>query len=230
MYCINCGVKLADTEKKCPLCGTEVYHPTLKQGDASPLYPKNRNPKLQANPQVFNGMIIILFLIPLCICLLADLKRNGELNWFGFAAGGILLSYIVCALPGWFKKPNPVIFVPCDFAATILYICYINYAIGGGWFWSFALPIMGALALIVCAIITLVHYLHRGHLYIFGGGLIALGAWMLLIELLIDVTFNIAFIGWGFYPLIVLALLGGALIYLAINRTARETMERKLFF
>ena len=89
---------------------------------------------------------------------------------------------------------------------------------------------MGALSLIVCAIITLVHYLHRGHLYIFGGGLIALGAWMLLIELLIDVTFNIAFIGWGFYPLIVLALLGGALIDLAINRTAREMMERKLFF
>ena len=53
MYCINCGVKLSDTEKKCPLCGTEVYHPTLKQGDASPLYPKNRNPKLQAKNKDF---------------------------------------------------------------------------------------------------------------------------------------------------------------------------------
>ena len=51
-----------------------------------------------------------------------------------------------------------------------------------------------------------------------------------MIELLIDITFDVAFIGWAFYPLIALALLGGALIYLAINRTARETMERKLFF
>ena len=29
MYCINCGVKLADTEHICPLCGTEVFHPEL---------------------------------------------------------------------------------------------------------------------------------------------------------------------------------------------------------
>ncbi len=230
MYCIKCGVKLADTEKKCPLCATEVYHPALKQEEARPLYPKNRNPKLQANPQAFNGMIIILFLIPLLICLLSDLKRNGALDWFGFAAGGLLLSYVVVALPRWFQKPNPVIFVPCDFAATILYLFYINYAIGSAWFWSFALPIMSVLCLIVCTPITLVHYLHRGKLYIFGGGLIALGAWMLMVELLIDITFDVAFIGWAFYPLIVLVLLGGALIYLAINRTARETMERKLFF
>ena len=31
MYCIKCGVELADTEKQCPLCGTLVYHPELEQ-------------------------------------------------------------------------------------------------------------------------------------------------------------------------------------------------------
>ena len=37
MYCVKCGVQLADTEKSCPLCGTRVYHPDLVQAEATPL-------------------------------------------------------------------------------------------------------------------------------------------------------------------------------------------------
>ena len=29
MYCVKCGVELADSEKKCPLCGTPVFHPDI---------------------------------------------------------------------------------------------------------------------------------------------------------------------------------------------------------
>ena len=34
MYCIKCGVELADSEKVCPLCGTRVFHPDLPCGQA----------------------------------------------------------------------------------------------------------------------------------------------------------------------------------------------------
>ena len=230
MYCIHCGVKLADTEKKCPLCETAVYHPDIKQNDVRPTYPKGKYPKAKANSKVFNGIFIILFLIPLFICFMADLQRDGVINWFGYAAGGLLLGYVAFALPKWFKKPNPVIFVPCDFAAALLFLLYVNFETGGNWFLTYAFPITGAVALIVCAMVTLLYYLKRVRLYIWGGGLIAFGALMPLIEFLLKVTFNVRFIGWSIYPLIVLALLGGALIYLAIDASAREMMERKLFF
>ena len=230
MYCINCGVGLADTEKKCPLCGTEVFHPTLKREEAEPLYPEGRLPKPQANSKAVNGLFIILFFIPVLICFLADLQRDGALNWFGFAAGGLMLGYIVLALPLWFRRPNPVIFVPCDFAAVLLYLLYIDLVCNGGWFLGFAFPAVGTLALIVCAAVALVKYLHRGRLYVFGGAFIALGGLMLLVEFLVGCTFGVPFIGWSVYPLAALSLLGGALIYLAANRSAREVMERKLFF
>ena len=45
MYCINCGVKLADTEKKCPLCNTLVFHPYIEQPAVRPLFPEGRMPK-----------------------------------------------------------------------------------------------------------------------------------------------------------------------------------------
>ena len=230
MYCIHCGVKLADTEKKCPLCGTVVYHPELQQKDVRPLFPREKMPKSKSGSKALNGAVIILFLIPLIVSLLSDLHIDGKADWFGFVAGALVAAYVAFALPMWFSKPNPVIFVPCSFAAAALYLLYINFATGGNWFFSFALPVIGGVCLIVCAVITLLYYLRRGRLYIIGGAFIALGAFMLLIEFLLSVTFSLRFIGWSIYPMAVLVLFGGLLIYLAINRSAREMMERKLFF
>ena len=39
MYCVKCGVELADGESKCPLCGTTAYHPDVPVTDAKPPYP-----------------------------------------------------------------------------------------------------------------------------------------------------------------------------------------------
>ena len=58
----------------------------------------------------------------------------------------------------------------------------------------------------------------------------ALGAFMLLMEFLMTVTFDLQFIGWSIYPLVVLMLFGGLLIYLGISASAREMIERKMFF
>ena len=33
MYCIKCGVELADSEKVCPLCATRVFHPEMPMRD-----------------------------------------------------------------------------------------------------------------------------------------------------------------------------------------------------
>lgn len=229
MYCVMCGVKLEDTEEKCPLCATPVMCPQPRE-PAPPLYPKDRYTQIKAKPAVINGFVLILFLIPLVLSFLVDWQTGDRLNWFGYAAGGMVVGYIIIALPLWFQKPNPVIFVPCDFAAVALYLLYIDLQVGGGWFLSFALPVTGALGLIVTAVVTLMRYVPRGALYIFGGAIIALGAFMPLLEFLLSITFQIRLAFWSVYPFVALLLLGAGLIYLAINKTARERVERKLFF
>ena len=45
MYCARCGVKLADTEQRCPLCGTKAYHPDIERPEVAPLYPEDFVPK-----------------------------------------------------------------------------------------------------------------------------------------------------------------------------------------
>ena len=229
MYCVNCGVKLADTEEKCPLCKTAPGEPLIKREPARALYPKNRYPEASVKPRAINGALLILFLIPLLVTLFVDLQSDWRIDWFWYVAGALVLAYIVLALPIWFRNPNPAIFVPCDFAASALYLLLIDLLTGGKWYLSFALPTTVSIGMIVTAVVVLLRYLRKGRLYILGGAMIALGASILLMEYLLTVTFGTAFAGWSVYPLIVFAMLGGLLIFLAINSSAREKMERKFF-
>ena len=81
MYCVNCGVKLSDTEKKCPLCNTVVYHPEIKQENINPLYPRDKTPKQKPKSKAFNGAIIILFFIPLIISFVSDWQTDKNLKF-----------------------------------------------------------------------------------------------------------------------------------------------------
>ena len=229
MYCINCGVKLADTEKACPLCGVVVFHPDLHQGEGDHLYPPHRNPAPQVNSRAVQIVLTTAFLISMLIPLLCDLQISRAITWSGYVIGALLTCYVIM-LPMWFLRPNPVIFVPCDFACLAGFLLYINLATGGNWFLTFALPVVGTVGLIVTAVVALVRYLRHGKLYIFGGAAVLLGTFMLLMEYLLGLTFDgITFVGWSLFPLVILVLLGLMLIFLAICRPARETMERKFF-
>ena len=228
MYCINCGVKLDDSLDKCPLCNTVVPIPNPNAEEK--LYPVNKRPKLKAKSKALSGSLLIILFIPLLLTFFSDIHDNKRLDWFGLVAGAIFVAYILLALPIWFRNPNPVIFIPCDFAAALPYLFYINWKFGGQWFWSFALPSIGTLALIISALITLLHYLRRGRLFIVGGFFIAVGLFILFLEFLMVQTFQLHFKGWSLYPLATLVLLGGMLLYLAINKSAREMVERKMFF
>lgn len=228
MYCVKCGVKLADTEEKCPLCDTALGAPVNRREPEQALYPKNRYPKASVRHSAVNGAILFLFVIPLLVTFFVDLQ-TGHLDWFWYVAGALVVAYVVLALPMWFRRPNPVIFVPCGFGAAALYLWLIQMLTQGNWFFSFALPVTAAFGLIVTTVVVLLRYVRKGRLYILGGAMIAMGAVMVLMEVLLTVTFSVPFAGWSVYPLIVLALLGGLLIFLAINSAAREKMERKFF-
>lgn len=231
MYCIRCGVKLAEEKKPCPLCGTVPFHPELEPQEGKPLYPQGSYPSQQVSRTVAMTVIsTVLFLLPMVITVLCDVQVSPEITWSGFVIGALITVYVWGVLPFWFRKPNPVIFVPCGFVALAGFVLFINYATGGSWFLTFALPVIGAAALVVSAVVVLMRYLPMAALYIFGGALTALGLFMPVMEMLLNLTFRLEHgLVWAFYPMAALVLLGGTLIFLAICRPARETMERKFF-
>lgn len=230
MYCITCGVKLSDTEKQCPLCGTIPFHPDIVMPDALPLFPQERNPHTKVSPWGILWVVSGLMVVAILTVLLCDLQLSGSVTWSGYVIGGLGACYVTFLLPLWFKKPNPAIFVPCAFLSIGLYLLYINLATGGHWFLSFAFPVVGFFGVLLTTVTTLLRYIRKGRLYIYGGGFIALGAFMPLMEFLLNHTFlNGKQLLWAYFPMGALVLFGGFLVFLALCRPAREVMTRKFF-
>ena len=231
MYCIKCGVELADSEKSCPLCHTPVFHPLLTRPEGEALYPATENPPRKIRPW---GLLILvtalLFLLPSIVTILIDLQLRGAITWSGYVVGALQMLYVMAVLPAWFHRPNPVIFVPCSFVSIGLYLLYISVVTDGRWFLSFAFPVLGGLGLITTTVVTLCRYIHRGQLYIFGGSAITLGLFMPVMELLLNYTFHrFRFIGWSFYPLSALVILGVILLLIALCKPVRESFGKRFF-
>ena len=231
MYCIKCGVELADSEKSCPLCQTPVFHPQFPQQTGDPLYPADQNSPRKIRPW---GLLIVvtalLFLLPSIVTVLIDLQIQGSITWSGYVVGALQMLYVMLILPAWFHRPNPVIFVPCSFVSIGLYLLYISVVTDGRWFLSFAFPVLGGLGLIITTVVTLCRYIHRGRLYVFGGSAITMGLFMPVMELLLNYTFHRPrFIGWSFYPLSALVILGIILLLIALCKPVRESFGKRFF-
>ena len=181
MYCIKCGVELADSEKKCPLCGTVVFNPELSRPDGEPQYP--RMPAAQPEKVNHSGIMFVvtmLFMLPIVTTLLCDWQINGKIIWSGYAVG--------------------------------------------------ALPVTAAAGLILTAAVTLLKYVRKGYLFIFGGTIILSGAYTVLVEFLLNLNFHVhdEFI-WSFYPFSVSFILGVMLIVIGTCRPLRESLHKKFF-
>ncbi len=227
MYCIKCGVELREGSRECPLCQTPVYFPGATE--APPTYPNNLPPVEKVSKKGLLFIITFAFAIAAVISFIADLNILPGIGWADYVVGALLLAYVLVILPCWFRNPNPVIFVPCDFALAAIYIWLIDFHLEGGWFFSFALPICAATALIVSSVIILVHYLRHGRLYIFSGAAIAAAAFSVLIEYLINVNFGgQKTLFWSLYPCAVLLLIGIMLLVIAIVKPFKESLK-KLF-
>lgn len=230
MFCIKCGVELSDSEESCPLCGTRVYHPDIERKVQEPAFPvfTPSDEKLSTRGLLF--IVTTIFAAVIAQLLICEFSVTAAHGWAGYAIGGVVLVYILIVLPMWFRKPNLVIFVPCDFAAILLYLLYIDILTEGHWFLSFAFPAVGALALIATAFTALLKYVKRGHLYIWGGTIIANGLYMVLLELLINYTFRLSSVfKWSYFPLFGCFILGMGLIVIAICKPIREALKKKFF-
>ncbi len=229
MYCINCGVKLADSEKSCPLCGTVPYHPNLIIKETAGLYPSGKMPYSKPSTVGIKVIVTVGFVIALLISFLCDMQLSGRVSWSFYVIGTLLTAYISFVLPFWFKKPSPVIFVPLSFVTVGIYLLFINLFTNGAWFLSFAFPVVGIIGLLVTSVVTLSIFFRRARLYIFGGALVLLGGFMPLLELFLTITFDLKFVWWSLYPLVALSFVGLTVLFFAISPTAREAFERKFF-
>lgn len=175
-------------------------------------------------------IVSFVFLIPNIICLICDYSLNGFFEWSDYVLGASVVVYTCLALPLWFKKPNPVIFTPVSFFSILMFLHYISTSTGGNWFLTLAFPITIMTTAILSATVTLLRYLKRAALFIYGGMIMLFGVLTVFIELFLHITFDMKLFRWSLYPFTGLFLTGLMLIIIGICRPLRESLKRKLFF
>ncbi len=227
MYCMKCGVRLQDTEKKCPLCGFSLPEISPIQKGT---YPSVKRPR---DREDFRGLLLFVTLILFGAggaVFAADMILGGGVTFSGLVLFSLLLFYAAFLLPRWFRRPNPVVFLPIFCLCLGVFLFYLDFFYGNGWFFPFALPLLGGVLILLETVITLARYVHKGYFYIYGGFFLGLGVLSLVGEILYRAYAHLpVMLTWSLIPLIFFSLVGLGLIVIAIVRPFRAFIERRFF-
>lgn len=84
-YCVNCGVELDDSAKKCALCGAPVLNPYLDEPEEAlpPPYPDRLALPEGTNRRYIAFLVSMVLLIPNLICGVANLLILDSGVWSG---------------------------------------------------------------------------------------------------------------------------------------------------
>lgn len=229
MYCVRCGVRLQEGIDRCPLCETPVWNPN-GSNHTEPVYPQERYPKrIERRRQAVAFIVTLFCCIVSCSIFLICKRLYPDLGWCGIAVGGIGTFYVLAILPIWFRKPNPVIFIPIGHAATAGYLLYLCEHFHGNWFVSFAMPVVAMSMIISTAFAALMKYVRGGRCFIFSGAFFLGGGMMMLTELFEHLTFGSAMFVWSPYAAGACTAIAIVLLLAGIIRPMREFLNRIFF-
>ena len=143
-YCVNCGVELAESSIKCPLCDTPVINPNIiNPVSTPPAFPENIVIPKSTNNR-FNAIIFsILLLIPNIVCVITNLLLTPDLLWSIYVVSSSAIFWFLFVLPFIMKSNKKYLTIAIDALATALYIFVFYYynSAQTGWFWQVAVPL-----------------------------------------------------------------------------------------
>ena len=231
-YCVNCGVELAEYIKKCPLCSTEVINPNNPYDLASsPNYPEYQPvPKSKTSAKLILGIIAILFILPIAVCMLADMSYNGIVSWSGYVIASLFAVYTIIASALTVHGESLLLEQVFDYMAIILLLVYIEEQSGGSWFLPLALPLVICIALTTLILTFLAKILAKRILTVISVGMFLCSIICVICDILIKYNYysNVS-IGWSLYPFISLVIIGSVLLFIDNNKFIKRRFEKKFF-
>ncbi len=231
-YCVKCGVKLGDSEKKCPLCQTVVYHPDIKEvtGAVSPFPEKCEIQQKKMGSKLKLMIATIIVFLPTFLTVICDYSINSKIVWSDIVISSVCLLYCFIFLPLIFRRKNIFFYLFTDFAVLLLFQWYIAYTTKGSWFTGFSLPFTCSVMFIVTAVVSIRQFTKSSYLLISAVAFILTGLDCVLTEFLISRTFmnRVRFI-WSYYPLVTFIAVGIILFLCDHNTHFKEKIIKKFF-
>ncbi len=143
-YCVHCGVELAPSEEKCPLCKTPVFDPNQawREPEERP-YPQRLEVVAPHIDRRYGARLAALFLaIPMLAALALDLALNLRVTWSAYVLGAGACVYCWVLLPISLDVERPYLYIAVDTAVSAAYLALIAWLAGGArWYSHLALPL-----------------------------------------------------------------------------------------
>lgn len=228
-YCVNCGVELAEGEKRCPLCFTEVYNPK-EQADAVRPYPAAKEVPKPVNIGALVTLISLILSGLILISVACDLFDSGSLTWSAYVMASLLLVWVFVVPPIAIRRNRVFASLLLDFIGISLFLYAIQWLTAGNWFFTFAFPLVLALLVLTVCGVALPRILHFGKMSLGGLLLIETGLCAMCVDFLVKWAFQGALgVSWSFFVLIPCGILGILAIIIDKNAKIREEFIRRFY-
>ena len=153
-YCVNCGVELDASAKKCPLCDTPVYNPKAPEPEKQPSpFPKEKGQVEVVKRKDLGVLLTVIVLATAVTCGLLNAFVFRSSLW-SLAVIGVVLVLWVIMIPVVIYTRQPIyLSILLDGVAVIVYLYLLTYLTGhNSWFYGLGLPIV----LLVTAVVEAV--------------------------------------------------------------------------
>lgn len=200
-YCVNCGVKLKEDARVCPLCDCPVINPYEEykkySGEKAAPQPLSTDTAPVANWRDLTHFIISLTLsLGAVSCCIINLCISHKLTWSLIAVAACITAYICVALPIKKRTFLPELSVLFDFFAVAFSVTVVAWRMNDfGWALKLAYPLSAAVALCAGYIVFLVRKHKIRYFHILALGSVLAGAISVLTELLLNGFTDISWSG-----------------------------------
>lgn len=229
-YCVNCGVELDRTAKKCALCGVIVLNP-MQQQDTTSLepYPRQTEQLTIVERHYVVQILSIALVLQAAICVILNIFYYNKSYWSAYSIGAFVLVFTMAALPLLFKKAF-LSFITMDLIVLLGYLYMVEWVSGTSlWFFSIALPIT-----IYIYISTVILYFYTKKVYpkklkITAAALFALGMLSVCVDASISMYISqYVSCSWSLIVLPCCGALGLALYATSHNKRIHNEISKRL--
>lgn len=147
-YCVNCGVELDKSAKKCALCGTRVINPNEPQkkenAEQTPFSEKPFVPA-EIKRRFVAYVITMVMLIPNIVCTFLNAVIYKGSFWSFYVSTTSFLLWVLFVFPFYTKKLRPYLMWFLDTLGVCAYVFFffvMGYEGKEKWYFSTALPII----------------------------------------------------------------------------------------
>lgn len=228
-YCVNCGVKLASSEKKCPLCGTPVNNPNEAVIGSSPYSSRIELFQVRTiNWKYIAKLCLLILCVAALITLLCDFVTAHQITWSFYTL--IAAGYLGFAC-SFLRFKSPYVSIAIWNIGTAVLTGAIALRINGlRWYSYLAAPFILYIGLYFILCTWIIRGKEKSLLRKIAYCLLFCGAMLIGIECSVDLYWDGAIsLFWSIYASFPIVVISIVLILLSLNQKLLDEIRRRTF-